>query len=142
MARISFLSLAEGRSIASIETLILTAPHYRVLPSFRKSNQHWVRNSVKHAVMSPAWVVLFKIADQFSRENYVFVPSEITTKVRHEHEAWEKKFISRVVVCCRMFLGMVCGELREITRMGVYDSPRGIAGRSGREFSSRVILST
>ena len=39
------------------------------------------------------------------------------------------------MVCCRMFLGMVCGKLRETTRMGVYGSPRGIAGRSGREFS-------
>ena len=79
------LSLAEGRSIASIETLILTAPPLQSAALIQEIEPTLGEELRETCRMSPAWVVLFKIADQFSRENYVFVPSEIITKVRHEH---------------------------------------------------------
>ena len=79
------LSLAEGRSIASIETLILTAPPLQSAALIQEIEPTLGEELRETCRMSPAWVVLFKIADRFSRENYVFVPSEIITKVRHEH---------------------------------------------------------
>ena len=79
------LSLAEGRSIASIKTLILTAPPLQSAALIQEIEPTLGEELRETCRMSPAWVVLFRIADQFSGENYVFVPSEIITKVRHEH---------------------------------------------------------
>ncbi len=79
------LSLAEGRSIASIETLILTAPPLQSAALVQEIEPTLGEKLRETCRMSPAWAVLFKIADRVSRENYVFVPSDIINKVHHEH---------------------------------------------------------
>ena len=79
------LSLAEGRSITSIETLILTAPPLQSAALIQEIEPTLGEELHETCRMSPSWVVLFRIADRFSRENNVFVPSEIITKVRHDH---------------------------------------------------------
>ena len=79
------LSLAEGRSIASIETLILTAPPLQSAALIQEIEPTLGEELLETCRMSPAWVVLFKIADQFSRENYGFITSDIITKIHHEH---------------------------------------------------------
>lgn len=85
------LSLAEGRSIASIDTLILTAPPLQSAALIQKIEPNLGEELRETCRMLPAWVVLFKIAGQFSRENYGFVSSEIITKIHHEHTKPERK---------------------------------------------------
>ena len=80
-----FLSLSEGRSVSSIDTLILTAPPLQSAALVQEIEPTLGEELRETCKMSPAWVVLFKIADQFSTENYAFAPSEIITNVRHEH---------------------------------------------------------
>jgi renalase len=89
------LSLAEARSIASIDTLILTAPPLQSAAIIQEIEPTLGEELRETCRMSPAWVVLFKIADRFRRENYVFVPSEIITKVRHERTKPGRKNLSQ-----------------------------------------------